>query len=252
MDFKNTFYPESRFGGFTDIDDTIVFYTRVNSLIQPSSVVLDVGCGRGAFADDPIPLRKNLQVFKGKCKKVIGIDIDERAQSNPFIDEFYLIEKNHWPLENGSVDICICNYVLEHVQHPELFFSECRRVIRQGGYLCIKTPNVLSYFGMFSRLIPNRYHASLLTKIKNKKEEDVFPAFYQCNTKRKIKRLLAKYGFDAVVYGYEPEPAYLSFSKIFYYWGVIHQRFAPDAFKIALFAFGKKAARVSAGSSLPS
>ena len=243
MDFRRIFYPESRFGGFTDIDGTIIFYTRVNSLITASSVVLNVGCGRGSCVDDPVPVRKNLQVLKGKCARVIGIDVDEKARENPFVDEFRLIKgsSSGWPLEDESVDLCVCDCVLEHVQDPDSFFSECRRVIRTGGYLCIRTPNVHSYFGMFSRLIPDRYHTGALTKMKNKKkEEDVFPTVYRCNTRRKLSRILAKYGFDAVVYGYEAEPSYLSFSKLFYRLGVAHQRHAPSVFKLALFAYGTK------------
>ena len=54
MDFKERFYPESRFGGFTDIDGTVVFYLRVNSLINASSTVLDFGCGRGAYDEDTV------------------------------------------------------------------------------------------------------------------------------------------------------------------------------------------------------
>jgi len=55
MNYQEIFYPESRFGGFTDIDGTMVFYSRVNALIEPSFHVLDLGCGRGAHVEDPIP-----------------------------------------------------------------------------------------------------------------------------------------------------------------------------------------------------
>jgi len=48
-------YPERRFGGFTHVDGTVVFYTRVNSLLDRSTVVLDMGCGRGVAAEDPVP-----------------------------------------------------------------------------------------------------------------------------------------------------------------------------------------------------
>ena len=37
------FYPESRFGGFTDIDGTVAFYSRVNALVKPLYVVVDFG-----------------------------------------------------------------------------------------------------------------------------------------------------------------------------------------------------------------
>ena len=241
MNYMNIYYPESRFGGLTDVDGTVTFFARVNSLVDPSSVVLDVGCGRGAYAEDPISIRRALRIFKGKCKKVIGIDVDKTARDNPFLDEFRLIEGKSWPLEDGSVDACICDSVLEHVEEPELFFSELRRVIKQGGYLCIRTPNVLSYFGLFSKMIPSRFHSSIATKVQDKRQaEDVFPTLYRCNTKRKIARLLDKYGFDACVYGYEAEPSYFSFSRLLYFLGVMHQRFSPNMFKLAIFAFGKK------------
>ena len=246
MDYKSIYYPESKFGGFTDIDGTTSFYFRINSLISPSSVLLDVGCGRGAYADDPLPLRRELRVFKGKCKRVIGIDVDKAAERNPFLDEFRLIEDTScWPLEDESIDVCISDNVLEHVEDPEVFFSECYRVIKQGGYLCIRTPNVLSYFGLFSRLVPNRFHAAVAGRVQNNRiKEDVFPALHRCNTKIKIRRMFNKFGFEHCVYGYEAEPAYLSFSRIFYLLGVIHQRFAPNMFKVAIFAFGRKKARV--------
>ena len=47
------FYPETTFGGFTRVDGTMAFYLRVRSLLCPDSVVLDVGCGRGEYGEDP-------------------------------------------------------------------------------------------------------------------------------------------------------------------------------------------------------
>jgi hypothetical protein len=55
----------------------------------------------------------------------------------------------------------------------------------------------------------------LLSKIQaNRKEEDVFPARYRCNSKGKIRRYLEKYGFEGCVFGFEAEPSYLSFSRM--------------------------------------
>jgi len=132
MDFKHLFYPESRFGGFTDIDGTIIFYTRVNSLLEPHYVVVDFGCGRGAHRDDPVVIRRELKILKGKVQKVIGLDIDPVAEENPYIDEFYLLKGDVWPLQDDSVDLCISDAVLEHLERPESFFAECARVLRRG------------------------------------------------------------------------------------------------------------------------
>ncbi len=55
---KERFYPESRFGGYTDLDGTVLFRTRVNSLLHPDAVVVEIGCGRGQHAEDPIGLHR--------------------------------------------------------------------------------------------------------------------------------------------------------------------------------------------------
>jgi hypothetical protein len=53
---------------------------------------------------------------------------------------------------------------------------------------------------------------------------------------------MRQYGFDSVAYGYEAEPAYLSFSSLAYRAGVLHQKLAPGFLKPYIFAFGKLAA----------
>ena len=100
MSFKETFYPESRFGGFTDIDGTIAFYLRIAALLEPSFVVLDFGCGRGAYVEDPCPVRRQLRIFQGRVQRVIGIDVDEGAAANPVLDEFHLLTGEAWPLDD--------------------------------------------------------------------------------------------------------------------------------------------------------
>ena len=241
MDYIADFYPEVQFGGFTNADATIAFYVRVNALVKSDSVVLDVGCGRGLGSEDPVPLRRNLRNFKGRCAKVIGIDVDPDAAENPSVDEFHLISGPVWPLPDASVDVSIIDSVLEHVPEPEVFFAELERVTRPAGMVCIRTPNAASYFGLASRLIPNRLHARVLDRVQRTRvEQDVFPTLYHCNTRRRLRKVLDRHGFDSYVCGYDSEPRYLSFSRAAYGLGVLHQKFAPQMFKIALFAFGRK------------
>ena len=93
VDLKAAYYPECR-GGFSHVDGTIVFYARVNALLDPKGVVLDLGCGRGAHREDPSEFRRALRVVRGKVDTVIGLDVDPRAAENPFIDEFRLLESD--------------------------------------------------------------------------------------------------------------------------------------------------------------
>ena len=240
-DYSRIFYPESNFGGFTDIDGTVVFYTRVNALLTPVSVALDVGCGRAAFVEDDKPTLRNLRTLKGKCAKVLGIDVDPIGVGNPVIDEFRLIQGSTWPVEDVSVDLVVSDNVLEHLDRPDVFFSEIDRVLKPGGHVCIRTPNVWSYVCLFSRLIPHRYHVAVVAKVQDgRKEEDVFPTLYRCNSPWRIRKVFNRLGYDHAVYGYEAEPSYLSFSRIAYWFGVQHQRYAPRFLRPAIFAFARK------------
>lgn len=240
MTYKERFYPEARFGRFTDIDGTIAFFIRINSLLNSSFTVLDVGCGKGAYADDPIVIRRSLRILKGKVSKVIGIDVDNIAKDNSFIDEFRLIHADSWPIENDSIDLIVCDNVLEHIKNPDRIFSEAHRVLKNGRFFCIRTPNRWSYIALFARLIPNRYHSQVTNVVQDgRKSEDVFPTGYKCNSIGKIKDMMKNHDFEGVVYGYEAEPSYLSFSKVAYWLGILHQRFAPGFLKPAIFAFGR-------------
>lgn len=239
------YYPESRFGGFADLDGAVIFYARVRELASPAHVVVDFGCGRGAWLDDPVAIRKDLRLLKGYVKCVIGIDIDPSAKSNPAIDEFIEMRRaGPWPLEAASVDIVISDAVLEHLAEPDEFFSEAKRVLKPGGFLCIRTSNTLSYVALASRLLPAKKHASVLERVQPiRSEEDVFPKLYRCNTVRKVRRSLSTHGFEGVVYGFDSDPQYLEFSRLAYRLGVLHQRFAPRIFAPAIFAFARAARR---------
>lgn len=240
-DYLPDFYPESRFGGYSDVDGTLAFYTRVQALLTPASVVVDFGCGRGAYLADPIPVRRAARILKGKAARVIGLDADPRAADNPCVDEFHLVVGENWPLNDGSADMLVCDNVIEHLPNPAAFFSESRRVLKPGGVLAVRTPNAWNYVAIISRLVPNRAHVGLLAKIKPQTaSQDIFPTLYRCNTLPALRKMLAAHGFEGVAYGYEAEPAYLAFSKLAYALGVLHQRTAPGWARASLFVFARK------------
>lgn len=235
------YYPESRFGGFSDVDGTVLFYARVRELTTPSSVVLDIGCGRGAGAEDPVVVRRQLRQLRGHAARVIGIDVDEAAAANPLVDEFHLIRGQSWNIPDSSVDVAVADWVLEHVDDPNRFLAECFRVLRPHGVLCMRTANAISYVGLAARLVPGRWQARALRISRNgKAEQDVFETRYRCNTVWRLRTALRRAGFEAAVYGYESEPHYLGFSSAAYWLGRLHQRHAPGPLRCALFAFASK------------
>jgi SAM-dependent methyltransferase len=240
-ELKEKFYPESTFGGFSDVDGTVAFYSRVNALARPHSVVVDFGCGRGSYAEDHVIFRRNLTCLKGRVARVIGVDIDTVGLENPALDEFrQLTPGSEWPVESNSADIILCDWVMEHLPEPDPFFREAKRVLAQRGYLCIRTLNSRSYVGLASQFVPNKYHDRILSKTqRNRKPEDIFPTLYRCNTISALRRKMSSHGFNAVVYGHEAEPSYLLFSKLAYCMGVLHQRFAPGFLRPSIFGFGQ-------------
>ncbi|WP_412063085.1 class I SAM-dependent methyltransferase [Rubrivirga sp. IMCC45206] len=235
-------YPEARFGGFSRVDGTVAFYTRVRALLDPSHVVLDVGCGRGKSEDDPSPTRRQLQNLRGDVATVIGIDVDERAAGNPKVDEFRPIEAlDRWPVGDGSVDVIVSDYVLEHVADPEGYLSEAHRVLRPGGMLCARTPNKLGYVALVAQAVPNRLHARVVgTAQAARAEHDVFPTVYKMNRRGSLLRQLEAHGFDGEVVRHESEPSYLAFSPLAYRLGALVHRALPGPLKNQLFVFARR------------
>jgi len=233
-------YPEALFGGFTRRDGTIAFYSRIRSMLTPTSTVVDFGCGRGKSAEDSVRYRRDLCCLRGSCARVIGLDVDEAGRDNPLIDEFAQLTCNQWPVEDRSTDIVIADFVLEHLPYPRQFFSEAARALKPGGTLCIRTPNRYSYVALASQIIPNRHHGAVLSRVQDGRQtQDVFPTLYRCNTARRLKSEMRKAGFGPVaVVPWDSEPAYLAFSDVAYRIGVLAHAVMPPLFRSTLLSFG--------------
>jgi SAM-dependent methyltransferase len=239
--YFSRFYPESRFGDFSDVDGTIRFYCRVRALLEPHFSVLDIGCGRGSYAAAMTSLEKLLMVYKGQAKHVLGIDPDPVGETNPTLDEFRRIEGTQWPVADCSIDLAVSDWTMEHVEDPEAFLRECHRVLKPGGFFCMRTANRLGYVVALSRLIPNHIHTKVLNRVQpDREDQDVFPTVYRCNTIGKLRHALKKQGFDACVYGHNPEPSYLGFSFPSYALGVLYQKLVPRMWGTTLFVYARK------------
>jgi hypothetical protein len=89
--------------------------------------------------------------------------------------------------------------------------------------------------------VPNRYHGQLLARVQNgRRNADVFPTFYKCNTIPKIRQMLRRYGFCGCVYGYSAEPSYAAFSGLIYALFSYYGRESPSFLRDAIFAFAQR------------
>jgi len=80
-------------------------------------VILNLGCGKD---------------LKENC-----INVDEL----PFADLQYDLSKFPWPWADNSIEGIYASHVMEHIQDQEKFISECRRILRLGGFLKLKLPH---------------------------------------------------------------------------------------------------------------
>jgi ubiquinone/menaquinone biosynthesis C-methylase UbiE len=123
---------------FVDVDRVLQTLS-----LTPSTVFLDLGCGRGSYT---IPVAESI----GPRGKVYGVDawqeglddLDDRAAARG-INNIETIQANlneHIPIEDGTVDICFMATVLHDLLREgsgESAMRDIVRVLKPGGRLCI-------------------------------------------------------------------------------------------------------------------
>jgi SAM-dependent methyltransferase len=242
----NRFYPEVSAGGFSHVDGTVEFYSRINALLSQDMVVLDFGAGRGAqlLADTSL-YRCNLAVLKGKAKKVIGIDVDPVILDNNFLDEAHVIKDGAaLPVSDASIDLIVSDWTFEHVRKPKFVATELSRVLKPGGWICARTPNRWGYIGLGTNIVPNNLHARILKRLQPgsyRAERDVYPTAYQMNTMRVIRHLFPNDHFENFSYTYNSEPAYFGNSALAWHIMKVSFMLIPSSLRSYLFIFLRKA-----------
>jgi SAM-dependent methyltransferase len=58
----------------------------------------------------------------------------------PYENTHIVAEGGALPFKDGTIDLVICESVIEHVTEPEKVFAEIRRVLAPGGYAYISVP----------------------------------------------------------------------------------------------------------------
>jgi len=104
---------------------------------KASGKLLDVGCGTGFFL-----------AYAERYYDVHGIDISEyalkEARQRARKAKLSVGDATNLHYENDYFDIVTCFDLLEHLPNPGLALQEFRRILRDGGILIIRVPNIES------------------------------------------------------------------------------------------------------------
>lgn len=103
--------------------------------------VLDIGCGAGAQG----------QFWLKEGHRYRGLDINrplvelarERFRAQGLDAEFEVGSATALPYGDGSMDICVLPFILEHVADWQSCLDEALRVLRPGGLVFVSTTNRL-------------------------------------------------------------------------------------------------------------
>lgn len=237
-------YPEAAVGGYTKLDGLVEFYTRVGTLVDRDSHVLDFGAGRGAWAIEPGPeLHRRLRRLRGRVARVVGTDVDPVVTTNPTLDEAHVVGLGEpLPFEDATFDLVVADHVLEHVDAEDApaVAADLLRVLRPGGWLAARTPNKWGMIGLAARAVPNRLHVAVLERLQpDRRAEDVFPVRYAMNTRADLTRLFAPHAVH--VYGHASEPRYFGSSPTAWRLAAGADRLTPSRLAPTLMVFIQKA-----------
>jgi SAM-dependent methyltransferase len=94
--------------------------------LGPGETVVDYGCGEQPYRS----------LFEG-CE-YIGVDLPDNPAAAVHIGPGGKV-----PLSDGFADLIFSTQVLEHVTDPEIYLSECHRMLGPGGTLVLTTHGVM-------------------------------------------------------------------------------------------------------------
>ena len=204
------------------------FHDLVTGFIVPEkSTVLEIGPG---------PENKTSAFLASRAARLDGLDIDERARTNPSLNSALIYDGGLFPLEGESYDVVVADYVMEHVEDPQLMLDEISRVMRPGGFFVFRTPNIYHYVSLVSRFTPYTFHRLTANRARQREVDavDPYPTFYRFNSLRTVCAIAERSALREIeMLMVEKQPSYLKFNPWAFCCGVLYERFVNSTQMLA-------------------
>jgi 2-polyprenyl-3-methyl-5-hydroxy-6-metoxy-1,4-benzoquinol methylase len=112
--------------------------------------ILDIGCATGAL----------IASLRDKGWRVTGVEISPSAvyakNERKLEVRNIPLEENNFP--DNSFDVILASHLIEHLNDPKIFLEETYRILKNGGFLFITTPNI---DGFQSRIFGSRWRSAI-------------------------------------------------------------------------------------------
>jgi SAM-dependent methyltransferase len=187
-------------------DGTTEFHAICANSVPPAPKILEVGAG---------PTNAT-SAFLASLGELHGIDVSDEVFGNQHLSSSALIEGDRFPLPDAAFDLVVSNYVVEHVANPRAHLAEIERVLKPGGAYVFRTPNLVHYVAMVSRLTPHRFHRFAANRLRalGPDEHEPWPTVYAMNLPAAVRRYARDAGLvverlDLV----EKEPSYGMYAR---------------------------------------
>ena len=129
-------------------------FSEVRPYLRSHARALDVGCAIGTFA---------IELARVEGVSVTALDFSQtalaRARANAQAEgvagavQFVAAEAERIALKGSAYDLVIAADVIEHLQDPDSFLAEARRLLKPGGVLVLETCNTeFRGFSFYPRL----------------------------------------------------------------------------------------------------
>ena len=107
-----------------------IIHNLVNKYSKKGDTIIDLACGNCNWNKDKLP--------------IIGVDISESmlnyALSKGRLIKFYKENITKTNLPGDMADIVIATEIIEHLESPDEFLSEIRRLLKEGGIVITSVP----------------------------------------------------------------------------------------------------------------
>ena len=193
-------------------DGTEEFHALCAQVVPAGGRILEVGAGPSNATSR----------YLASLGELHGLDPSHEIEANTALKTASVLIDDRFPFPDRSFDVCVSNYVAEHIPDPIRHLSEASRILKPGGAYVFRTPNRFHYVSLLAAATPHWFHELVANRLRNLAAEahEPYPVLYRMNSTRDIRRAAALAGLEIEKlelvekepsYGMAAKPLFLAF-----------------------------------------